>query len=100
MGEHGVRNDVAKAKLEVFIRTILKSLSVRKEEVGFRELLRQLTSADFVILDATGALALAGARAIYYDIAGSTLIRHEPGQLVQWGLDFKGDRAVEADFIQ
>src|SRR6266446_9336539 len=48
--------DVAKAALEVFIGSAGAAFSVANDEVGFRELLRQLAPADFVILEATGGL--------------------------------------------
>src|SRR6202045_1724186 len=49
--------DVAKVALDVFIGSGGGAFSVANDEVGIRELLRQLTPADFVILEATGGLA-------------------------------------------
>jgi hypothetical protein len=46
--------DVAKAALDVFIGSAGAAFSVANDEVGIRELLRQLAPADFVILEATG----------------------------------------------
>jgi len=48
--------DVAKAALDVFIGSAGAAFSVANDEVGIRELLRQLEPADFVILEATGGL--------------------------------------------
>jgi transposase len=48
--------DVAKAALDVFIGSAGGAFSVANDEVGIRELLRQLEPADFVILEATGGL--------------------------------------------
>ena len=48
--------DVAKAALDVFIGSVGAAFSVANDEVGIRELLRQLEPADFVILEATGGL--------------------------------------------
>ena len=48
--------DVAKAALEVFIGSAGAAFSVANDEAGIRELLRQLTPPDFVILEATGGL--------------------------------------------
>ena len=48
--------DVAKLVLEVFIESAGVAFSVANDEVGIRELVRQLTPADFVILEATGGL--------------------------------------------
>src|ERR1700719_3922333 len=48
--------DVAKAALDVFIGSAGTAFSVANDEVGVRELLRQLKPADFVILEATGGL--------------------------------------------
>ena len=42
--------DVAKAALDVFIGSAGAAFSVANDEVGIRELLRQLKPADFVIL--------------------------------------------------
>ena len=43
--------DVAKAALDVFIGSAGAAFSVANDEVGIRELLRQLKPADFVILE-------------------------------------------------
>ena len=51
--------DVAKAALDVFIGSAGTAFSVANDEVGIRELLRQLEPADFVILEATGGLETA-----------------------------------------
>src|SRR6266851_3850041 len=48
--------DVAKAALEVFIGSAGAAFSVANDEAGIRELFRQLTPPDFVILEATGGL--------------------------------------------
>ena len=48
--------DVAKVALDVFIGSVGAAFSVANDEVGIRELLRQLEPADFVILEATGGL--------------------------------------------
>src|ERR1700719_458843 len=48
--------DVAKAALDVFIGSAGTAFSVANDEVGVRELLRQMKPADFVILEATGGL--------------------------------------------
>jgi transposase len=48
--------DVAKAKLDVFIRPSGESFSVANDEFGVRELLKRLGPAAFVILEATGGL--------------------------------------------
>jgi len=48
--------DVAKVALDVFIGPAGVAFSVANDEVGIRELLRQLKPADFVILEATGGL--------------------------------------------
>jgi len=48
--------DVAKAALDVCIGSDGRAFSLVNDEVGIRELLSQLTSADFVILEATGGL--------------------------------------------
>jgi len=51
--------DVAKVALDVFIGSVGAAFSVANDEVGIRELLRQLESADLVILEATGGLETA-----------------------------------------
>jgi hypothetical protein len=56
--------DVAKAALDVFIGSGGGAFSVANDEVGIRELLRQLTPADFVILEATGGLEVPVASAL------------------------------------
>ena len=48
--------DVAKAALDVFIGSAGTAFSVANDEVGVRELLRQMKPAKFVILEATGGL--------------------------------------------
>src|SRR6201997_1062634 len=48
--------DVAKVALDVFIWSVGAAFSVANDEVGIRELLRQLEPADFVIVEATGGL--------------------------------------------
>ena len=48
--------DVAKAALDVFIGSAGMAFSVANDEVGIQQLLKQLTAADFVILEATGGL--------------------------------------------
>ncbi len=48
--------DVAKAALDVFIGSAGTAFTVANDEIGIRELLRQLAPADFVILEATGGL--------------------------------------------
>src|SRR5271167_4988947 len=48
--------DVAKAALDIFIGSTRTAFTVANDEVGIRELLRQLTPPDFVILEATGGL--------------------------------------------
>ena len=56
--------DVAKAALDVFIGSAGVGFSVANDEVGIQQLLRQLTPADFVILEATGGLETAVASAL------------------------------------
>ena len=56
--------DVAKAALDVFIGSAGAAFSVANDEVGIRELLRQLKPADFVILEATGGLEVPVASAL------------------------------------
>src|SRR5205823_1824355 len=56
--------DVAKVALDVFIGSVGKAFSVANDEVGIRELLRQLTPDDFVILEATGGLEVPVASAL------------------------------------
>src|SRR6202048_4625697 len=48
--------DVAKVALDVFIGSAGGAFSVANDEVGIRELLRQIKPADFVIVEATGGL--------------------------------------------
>jgi transposase len=48
--------DVAKVALDVFIGSAGGAFSVANDEVGIRELLRQMKPADFVIVEATGGL--------------------------------------------
>ncbi len=50
----GIR--VAKTTLDVFVGSAGTVFSVANDEVGIRELLRQLAPTDFVILEATGGL--------------------------------------------
>src|SRR5215467_4066304 len=63
-GKRFVGIDVAKVQLEVFIWPGGETLSVANDEVGIRQLLRQLRSADFVILEATGGLEVPVAGAL------------------------------------
>jgi transposase len=56
--------DVAKAALDVFMGSAGAAFSVANDEVGIRELLRQLAPADFVILEATGGLEMPVASAL------------------------------------
>ena len=56
--------DVAKAAQEVFIGSTGAAFSVANDEVGIRELLRQMKPADFVILEATGGLEMPVASAL------------------------------------
>jgi transposase len=48
--------DVAKAALDVFIGSAGTAFTVANDEVGIKDLVRQLVPADFVILEATGGL--------------------------------------------
>src|SRR5271163_1881685 len=48
--------DVAKAALDVFIGSAGMAFTVANNEVGIRDLVRQLVPTDFVILEATGGL--------------------------------------------
>jgi transposase len=56
--------DVARVQLEVFIWPGGETLSVANDELGIRQLLRQLKPADFVILEATGGLEVPVAGAL------------------------------------
>jgi transposase len=56
--------DVAKLALDLFIGSTGVGFSVANDEVGIQQLLRQLTPADFVILEATGGLETAVASAL------------------------------------
>src|ERR1700746_3149639 len=56
--------DVAKAALDVCIGSDGTACSLTNDEVGIRELLRRLTPADFVILEATGGLEVPVASAL------------------------------------
>ena len=56
--------DVAKVALDVFLGSVGATFSVANDEVGIRELLRQLEPADFVILEATGGLEMPVASAL------------------------------------
>jgi transposase len=56
--------DIAKLALDVFIGSAGTAFSVANNEVGIRELLRHLTPADFVILEATGGLEVPVASAL------------------------------------
>src|SRR5712675_1932939 len=56
--------DVAKTALDVFIGSAGAAFSVANDEVGIRELLRQLAPADFVILEAIGGLEMPVASAL------------------------------------
>ena len=57
--------DVAKVALDVFLGSVGATFSVANDEVGIRELLRQLEPADFVILEATGGLETPVASALF-----------------------------------
>src|SRR5260370_3043085 len=48
--------DVAKVALDVFIGSAGGAFLVANDEVGIRELLRQIKPADFLIVEATGGL--------------------------------------------
>src|ERR1700685_1824560 len=48
--------DVAKAALDVFLGCAGTAFTVANDEVGIRDLVKQLMPADFVILEATGGL--------------------------------------------
>jgi transposase len=56
--------DVAKAALDVCIGSEGTAFSIANEEVGIRQLLRALTPADFVIMEATGGLEVPIASAL------------------------------------
>jgi transposase len=56
--------DVAKVALDVFIGFDGRAFSLANDEVGIRELIRRLTPADFVILEATGGLEVPVASAL------------------------------------
>ena len=56
--------DVAKLALDLFIGSAGVGFSVANDEVGIQQLLRQLTPADFVIVEATGGLETAVASAL------------------------------------
>src|ERR1700730_6000429 len=56
--------DVAKVALDVFIGSAGGAFSVANDEVGIRELLRQIKPADFVIVEATGGLEMPVAGAL------------------------------------
>jgi transposase len=56
--------DVAKAALDVFIGSARTAFTVANDEVGIRELLRQLKRADFMMLEATGGLETPAASAL------------------------------------
>jgi transposase len=56
--------DVAKVALDVFIGSAGAAFSVANNEVEIRELLRHLTPADFVILEATSGLEVPVASAL------------------------------------
>jgi len=59
--------DVAKMKLDVFIRPTGERLSVANDESGTRQLLGQLGPSDFVIIEATGGLEVPLASALAKD---------------------------------
>ena len=61
--------DVAKAALDVFIGSAGTAFTVANDEVGIRDLVRQLVPADFVILEATGGLETAVASALERSLA-------------------------------
>ena len=52
--------DIAKAALDVFIGFTGTAFTVANDEVGIRDLVRQLVSSDFVIVEATGGSGNAG----------------------------------------
>jgi transposase len=55
-GRRFVGIDVAKAALDVFIGSAGTAFTVANDEVGIKDLVRQLVPADLVILEATGGL--------------------------------------------
>ena len=63
--------DFAKAALDVFIGSVGMAFSVANDEVGIRELLRQLKPADFVVLEATGGLETPVASALQNSLANT-----------------------------
>ena len=71
--------DVAKAALEVFIGSAGAAFSVANDEVGIREVLRQLAADDFVIVEATGGLEVPVASALA--TAGLTVAIVNPRQV-------------------
>ena len=71
--------DVAKAALDVFIGSAGGAFSVANDEIGIRELLRQLKRADFVILEATGGLETPVASALA--AAGIAVVIVNPRQV-------------------
>ena len=56
--------DVAKVQLDVFIGPAGAAFSVANDEIGIRQLLKQLRPVDFVILEATGGLEVPVASAL------------------------------------
>ncbi len=56
--------DVAKAALDVFIGSAARAFTVANDEVGIRDLVRQLVPTDFAILEATGGLETPAASAL------------------------------------
>jgi transposase len=56
--------DVAKAALDVFLGCAGTAFTVANDEVGIRDLVKQLMPADFVILEATGGLETPAASAL------------------------------------
>ena len=83
--------DVAKAALDVCIGSDGTAFSLVNDEVAIRQLLKQLTPADFVILEATGGLEMpvasglaAAGIAVAAGIVGLVVapqLHHAPGAL-------------------
>src|SRR6266849_4430313 len=71
--------DVAKVALDVFIGSAGGAFSVANDEVGIRELLRQMKPADFVIVEAKGGLETPVASALA--AAGIVVARVPPRQV-------------------
>jgi transposase len=88
--------DVAKAALDVFIGSAGTAFSVANDEVGIRELLRQLVPADFVILEATGGLEVPVASALA--AAGIAVAIVNPRQVRDFALP-QGDWPRPTDWM-